>query len=82
LQGGGLKRITPRGLGLVYYCRLAGDDSLNFKSSTQVYQSHEILSVEWVDPLAINYRLAPLERQAIPLAKQAFDHEQAKKLEK
>jgi 8-oxo-dGTP diphosphatase len=81
LQGGHLPHTTAYGLGLVYYCRLAGSDPLGFNSAAKVYQSHEVLSVEWVDPVAVKYSLAPLEHKAIPLAKQVFDQEQAEKLE-
>src|SRR6185503_17458607 len=44
LQGGGLQSTIPHGLGLVYYCRLASGDSLDFDGAPKVYPSYEILT--------------------------------------
>lgn len=74
LQGGGFKNPTPRGLGLVYYCHLPG-----FHKLAEVQTHGEILSIEWVDPTAIPYKLSPLERKGILLARQAFEQERAEK---
>jgi ADP-ribose pyrophosphatase YjhB (NUDIX family) len=74
LQGSAsLKHAVPRSLGFVYYCRLNGD-SQSFLARAP--QNSEILSVEWVDAAALPYRLAPLERQGVALARQAFEQEQ------
>ncbi len=81
LQGGDWQNTTPRGLGLVFYCRLSNGDQLSPSNLAHAQKGHEILSIEWVDPLAIKYRLAPLEHRGILLAKQAFDQEQGNKKE-
>lgn len=75
LQGGDFKNTTPRGLGLVYYCRLTGDLS-DFDERSRSQKNPEILSIEWADPAGIVYKLSPLERRGIFLAKQAFEQEQ------
>ncbi len=77
VQGGGLKNTTPRGLGLVYYCRLVGEANSNKLAETQ--NNREILAIEWADPTTISYTLTPLERRGILFAKQAFEREQAEK---
>jgi 8-oxo-dGTP pyrophosphatase MutT (NUDIX family) len=79
LQGGNWPHTTPRGLGLVFYCRLAHGEALSSTHWLQVQKGHEILSVEWVDPAAIAYRLVPLDYQGVFLAKQAFDREERNK---
>jgi len=62
---------TPRGLALAYYGRLAKDDlDLPFVSHIC-----EILSVQWVDPNAIEWRLAPFQQKAIELGKKVFEEE-------
>jgi 8-oxo-dGTP pyrophosphatase MutT (NUDIX family) len=81
LQGGGWQNTTPRGLGLVFYCRLAGEDQFSPDNLAQAQKGPEILSVEWVDPTAIPYRLAPLEQRGILLARQLLDREQGNKKE-
>jgi 8-oxo-dGTP pyrophosphatase MutT (NUDIX family) len=81
LQGGDWQNTTPRGLGLVFYCSLAGEDQLSPGSLAHAQKGPEILSIEWVDPTAIQYRLAPLEHRGILLAKQVFDREQGNKKE-
>ena len=74
LQGrGSLNHTVPLSLGFVYYCRLSGD-SQSFL--TQAQNSREILSIEWVDPAAITYKLTPLDRKGVTLARQAFEQEQ------
>lgn len=74
LQGNSsLKHAVPRSLGFVYYCRLTGD-SQTFLA--KVHHNPEILSVEWVDPAAIPYRLTSLEGHGVALARQAFEQEQ------
>lgn len=74
LQGNSsLKHTVPHSLGFVYYCRLSSESqSLPAKAR----HSPEILSVEWVDPAAITYKLTSLERKGVALAKQAFEQEQ------
>jgi 8-oxo-dGTP pyrophosphatase MutT (NUDIX family) len=74
LQGGSFKNTTPRGLGLVYYCRLAGHFPFD-ELAARAQQNYEILSIEWADPTEITYKLSPLERSGIILAKQVFDRE-------
>ena len=80
LQGGSLKNPTPRGLGMVYYCRLAGPLSFD-KLAVRAQQNHEVLSIEWADPAMIVHKLSPLEQKGIVLAKQMFDREQQAKEE-
>lgn len=76
-QGGPmLKNTTPSGLGLVYYCRLAGDTRIASETLARATQNHEILSIEWVDPTAMPHRLSPLERNGVLLARQVFEQEQ------
>ena len=75
LQGNSsLKHTVPRSLGFVYYCRLSGD-SQSFLAEAQ--NSREILSVEWVDPIAISYKLTSLEYKGVAIGRQAFEQEQA-----
>jgi 8-oxo-dGTP pyrophosphatase MutT (NUDIX family) len=81
VQGGGFKDTTPRGLGLVYYCRLPGDPLLIFNKLVEAEQHPEILSVKWVDPAAIEYKLTPLEAKGVALARQAFKEERAEEIE-
>jgi ADP-ribose pyrophosphatase YjhB (NUDIX family) len=67
---------APPGLGLAYYCRLAGGESATNGNPT-ASKAYEILAVEWAEPTQIEYDLAPLERRAITLARQVFEREQA-----
>jgi len=78
MQQGGpmLKNTTPSGLGLVYYCRLAGDSHTITEALAHAAQNHEILSVEWVDPATMPRRLSPLEQNGVLLARQIFEQEQ------
>ncbi|MCK6628723.1 MAG: NUDIX hydrolase [Anaerolineae bacterium] len=78
MQQGGpmLKNTTPSGLGLVYYCRLVGNSHAVSEILTQATQNHEILSIQWVDPTAMTYRLSPLEQNGVLLARQMFEQEQ------
>jgi hypothetical protein len=64
-------------LGLVYYCRLAGDTS-NLPKLAEAQNHHEILSLKWVDPTAITCKLSPLEHRGILLAQQVYHQEQAR----
>lgn len=74
LQGSGsLKYTVPRSLGFVYYCRLNGESQ---SLLAQAQHSREILSIEWVDPVAITYPLTPLEYKGVALGRQAFELEQ------
>lgn len=69
---------APPGLGLAYYCRLV-DEVSELDNLAQVKKTYEVLSIQWLAPEKINYKLAPLQREAIILAKQEFDREGAKK---
>ena len=62
---------TPRGLALAYYGRLAKED-IDLSSASHIF---EILSVQWVDPNAIQWRLAPFQQKAVDLGKEAFERE-------
>ena len=66
---------VPRGLGLVFYCRLI-DDQLISQNTDQSRHAYEVLSTEWVAPDKIRRKLTPLEAQAIPLAQEEFEREQ------
>lgn len=81
LQGGDWPHTTPRGLGLIFYCRLAHGDTLSSANLVQAQQGGEILSVQWIDPAAISYPLAPLEHRGVLLAQQVFEREQRDKKE-
>lgn len=75
-QGGRLpNNTTPLGLGLVYYCRLLDDSQMMARTLAQAAQNHEILAIEWVDPVAMPYELAPLERNGVLLARKMFERE-------
>lgn len=75
-QGGFLpKNTTPPGLGLVYYCRLLDDSHTVARMLAQASQNHEILSIEWVDPVTMPYKLSSLEQKGVLLARQAFEQE-------
>ncbi len=65
LQGSGSLKYSPRSLGFVYYCRLNGESQ---SLLAQAQHSREILSIEWVDPVAITYPLTPLEYKGVALA--------------
>ena len=56
----------PPHLGLAFYGRVR---------SGQIRLSREVLSVEWVDPHALQRALAPFQREAIELATRAFAQE-------
>lgn len=62
---------TPRGLALAYYGRLAKED-IHLSSASHIF---EILSVQWVDPNAIEWRLAPFQQKAIEVGKEVFERE-------
>lgn len=75
-QGGHLSSSTvPLGLGLVYYCRLLDDNQTVAHAFAQATQNHEILAIEWVDPVAMPHELAPLERNGVLLARKVFEAE-------
>lgn len=65
---------VPLGLGLAFYCRLAGDQPRPGPAKTPGH-AYEVLSTAWVDPENITWKLAPLEQIAIALAKKEFDHD-------
>ena len=73
-QGGHHQTIAPLSLGLAFYCRLNGEDSLHHIE--QAPNAYEILSAKWVDPENIEWHLLPLEQKAIRLAKQRFAYDQ------
>jgi len=62
---------TPRGLALAYYGRLAKED-IDLSSASHRF---EILLVRWVDPNAIQWRLAPFQKKAIELGQEVFRQE-------
>jgi 8-oxo-dGTP pyrophosphatase MutT (NUDIX family) len=62
---------TPRGLALAYYGRLAKED-INLSSASHKF---EILSARWVDPAAIQWRMAPFQQKAVELGKEIFEQE-------
>lgn len=66
---------VPRGLGLVFYCRLIDSHPIS-PNTVQDQHTYEILSTEWVAPDEIRRKLTPLEAQAIPLAQEEFEREQ------
>jgi len=74
-QGGGQTGVIPPGLGLAYYCRLA-DDSCSLEEVKNAKNAFEVLSVRWVDPDNIKWRLPFIQAEAIALGKQEFDKEQ------
>ncbi|NJN98504.1 MAG: NUDIX hydrolase [Anaerolineales bacterium] len=75
-QGGFLpKNTTPPGLGLVYYCRPLDDSQTVARALAQATQNHEILSIEWVDPVTMPYKLSSLEQNGVLLARQVFEME-------
>lgn len=76
VQGERWTDTTPSGLGLVYYCRLAKGAPTS--DMIEVQKGHEILSLAWVDPAEMGYRLSPLEQNGVRLAKQVFEHEKFK----
>ena len=45
----------------------------------QARNAYEVLSVEWLDPDKVPWNLTAIDRQAIVLAKQEFEQEQASK---
>lgn len=60
------KSTHPRHLGLAYYCRyVSGECAI----------TPEILSIQWVDSSYVHQELAPFQRKAITLARQAFERE-------
>jgi len=65
---------VPPGLGLAYYCRLAGEN--RHDQSRLAPKAFELLAVEWADPASIDYTLTPLEGQAIALARPLFEQDQ------
>ena len=69
---------VPPGLGLAFYCRLAGSES-TLTGMAGARTAYEILAVEWVDPGRIEPKLNAIDRAAVVLAKQEFDREQAQK---
>ena len=71
-QGG--RTGVPPGLGLAYYCRLP-DNGAAPVDFTVMGRDYEILSAAWFDPTQINQPLTPIDRQAIELAKAAFNRE-------
>jgi ADP-ribose pyrophosphatase YjhB (NUDIX family) len=68
-QGG--RSGVPPGLGLAYYCRLVGNGITGI-DLTRASMAYEVLSVKWVDPGKIEWKLTPIDRKAIELAKQAY----------
>ena len=64
---------TPRGLALAYYGSLAQED-IDFSAASHRF---EILSVQWVDPQAIPWRLAPFQQKAIEIGREVFQREMA-----
>jgi len=68
-QGG--RSGVPRGLGLAYYCRLVGNGTTGI-DLTRASMAYEVLSVKWVDPGKIEWKLTAIDRKAIELAKQAY----------
>jgi ADP-ribose pyrophosphatase YjhB (NUDIX family) len=77
-QGGRFPWITPPSLGLVFYGRLA-DHLTAERQLANIQPSYEVLALTWIEPEAIQWELAPLERKAIFLAKAEFEREQARK---
>lgn len=68
-QGG--RTGVPRGLGLAYYCSLV-DNELAGIDLARASMAYEVLAVKWVDPGKIEWKLTPIDRKAIDLAKQAY----------
>lgn len=78
-QGDNFPNITPPSLGLVFYGRLV--DHLTYEHQlAHIQPGYEVLATAWIEPEAIEWELAPLERKALPLAKAEFEREQAGKL--
>jgi len=63
---------TPRGLALAYYGRLA-KENIDLSSASHAF---EVLSIAWVDPAAIEWRLAPFQQRAIDVGKEVFEQEE------
>jgi ADP-ribose pyrophosphatase YjhB (NUDIX family) len=68
-QGG--RTGVPRGLGLAYYCRLVSNGTTGIDLA-RASMTYEVLSVKWVDPGKIEWKLTAIDRKAIELAKQAY----------
>jgi ADP-ribose pyrophosphatase YjhB (NUDIX family) len=65
------KSAHPSHLGLAFYCRLLyGEPAI----------SAEIISFEWSDPTDIQHQLAPFQRKAALLAKDAFDRDASNRI--
>lgn len=62
---------TPRGLALAYYGRLA-KEKIDLSAASHAF---EVLSISWVDPNAIQWRLAPFQQKAIELGQEIFEQE-------
>jgi len=62
---------TPRGLALAYYARLS-KEAIDLSSATHAF---EVLSIAWVDPNAIAWRLAPFQQKAIEVGQEVFECE-------
>ncbi len=73
-QGGGKDRGTPLGLGLAFYCRLRGENSLLQHIEREA--PYEILAARWVNPQEIDWELVPLQQKAIVLGQRLFKQEQ------
>jgi ADP-ribose pyrophosphatase YjhB (NUDIX family) len=54
----------PPHVGLAFYCRLIGGETAI---------NAEVLSIEWCDPAAIPYPMAPFQREATLLGRAVFD---------
>jgi ADP-ribose pyrophosphatase YjhB (NUDIX family) len=65
---------VPPGLGLAYYCRLAGETGNDQNSPAS--HAYELMAVEWADPVSIPYPLTPLDGRAIALARPLFEQDQ------
>ncbi len=73
-QGNEPGSTTPPGLALAYYCRLTEPiDNI----STHAF---EILSVQWINPTAIPWRLPPFQQRAVEIGKDFFDRQANQKL--
>jgi 8-oxo-dGTP pyrophosphatase MutT (NUDIX family) len=78
VQGNEPQSSVPSGLGLAYYCRLVRDeDAFDLKIPSP--ETYEILSAKWIAPQEIEWRLSPLEQQAITLAQKELEWEQARR---
>jgi 8-oxo-dGTP pyrophosphatase MutT (NUDIX family) len=75
LQGNEPQGSTPSSLGVVFYCRLVDEEQVS-DNIAPVSDAYEILSAKWVDPEAIVWKLTPLDKRAIALAREEFEREQ------